>query len=61
MDPDIESVEGFTMHSVDEDDEDDDMAKKPSCFLRHSEWGMHNSRMIQARSPTSWPTAKIWM
>ena len=49
------------MHSVDEDDEDDDMAKKPGCFLRHSEWGMHNSRMIQARSPTSWPTAKIWM
>ena len=35
MDPDIESVEGFTMHSVDEDDEDDDMAKKPGCFLRH--------------------------
>jgi len=27
MDPDIESVEGFTMHSVDEDDEDYDMAK----------------------------------
>ena len=47
------------MHSVDEDDEDDDLAKKTSCFLRHSEWGMHNSRMIQARSPTSWPTAKI--
>jgi len=28
VDPDIESAEGFTMHSVD-DDEDNDMAKKP--------------------------------
>jgi len=41
MDPDIESVEGFTMHSVHKDDEDDDMAKTPRWTANSLDFWVH--------------------